>query len=511
MKELTELVELISRNKIRHIELVGTHNGYHSSVQQLYTGIVDGKFESEESAAHFFYPDSPLQKQYFLRLKKRLTRRLYNTLFFIDVSDPSYSDIQKAYYTCYKNYATTKILIGKGARRAAIPLAKSTLTNAIRFEFTDLIIDLARILRMHYGTIEGNRKKYKEYNELLKRHETSQRAELLAEEYFIDLAVNFVKSRASQTEIEQVAEKYASDLEAFPKRFQTYRSLLYAYRVLVLRHQIANDYQKTLEVCKEAIESFRTKDHLASKSAIFTFQFVILSCCIQLKRYKEGEKTALACLKILPEGSQNWYSTLELYIILSFHTQNFQKAREIFQQATQHKGFKSQYENINEQWLIYEAFIHYFLEIGLLTSPKTGKPSALKRFRVGKFLNEVPTFSKDKRGTNISIIIIQILFLLHQHKYGDVIDKMEALNMYCHRYLRRDDTYRSNCFIKMLLQLPHARFNRVAAIRKARKYFDKLKEVPLEVAKQGSEIEIVPYELLWKLVIESLDHSFHEY
>ena len=67
----------------------------------------------------------------------------------------------------------------------------------------------------------------------------------------------------------------------------------------------------------------------------------------------------------------------------------------------------------------------------------------------------------------------------------------------------------TNCFIKMLLQLPPAHFNKTAAIRKAKKYSDKLKEVPLESAKQSNELEIVPYEMLWEFVLESLDNKFH--
>ena len=132
-----------------------------------------------------------------------------------------------------------------------------------------------------------------------------------------------------------------------------------------------------------------------------------------------------------------------------------------------------------------------------------------KKIRVNKFLNEVPIYSKDKRGTNITILILHILFLLQQGKYGVIIDRMESLKTYAHRYLRKDDTYRSNCFIKMLMQLPAADFHKQGVIRKAQKYWEKLQAVPLEVANQSAEIEIVPYEMLWEFVLESLDNRFH--
>nr|MBX2875750.1 hypothetical protein [Saprospiraceae bacterium] len=88
-------------------------------------------------------------------------------------------------------------------------------------------------------------------------------------------------------------------------------------------------------------------------------------------------------------------------------------------------------------------------------------------------------------------------------------DKMESLQAYTHRYLREDDTYRSNCFIKMLLCLPAASFHKKAVLRKADKYWKKLQSKPIEQANQSAELEIVPYEMLWEFVLEGLDEKWH--
>lgn len=116
----------------------------------------------------------------------------------------------------------------------------------------------------------------------------------------------------------------------------------------------------------------------------------------------------------------------------------------------------------------------------------------------------MPIYRQDKRGANISILILQILFLLHQKKYNAIIDRAESLRQYTYRYLRRDDTFRSHCFIRMLLTLPECSFNKTAVLRKADKYWQQLQAMPLNVAKQSAEIEIVPYETLWEFVLEEL-------
>ena len=93
------------------------------------------------------------------------------------------------------------------------------------------------------------------------------------------------------------------------------------------------------------------------------------------------------------------------------------------------------------------------------------------------------------------------MFFLEERKFDNIIDRIEALKLYSHRYLRDNDTYRSNCFIRMLISLPASNFNNIALQRKAKVWHDKLLSKPINISKQGSEIEIVPYEYLWEEVL----------
>ena len=138
-----------------------------------------------------------------------------------------------------------------------------------------------------------------------------------------------------------------------------------------------------------------------------------------------------------------------------------------------------------------------------MLDPKT------RKFSVNKFLNDTPIFSKDKRGLNIPILIAQILFLIHQKKYDKVIDRIDAIERYCTRYLRKDDTFRSNCFIKMLLQIPVSGFHKNGLERRASRYYKELLSNPIEVSNQSHDVEIIPYEDLWELALNSLETKFY--
>lgn len=176
--------------------------------------------------------------------------------------------------------------------------------------------------------------------------------------------------------------------------------------------------------------------------------------------------------------------------------------------VVQHARFDSQPAQIREMWKIYGAFVHFLRQSRRVTA--AADSAEVGKFRMAKFLNEIPTYSQDKRGMNIPILIIQILFLTFERDYAQAIDRIEAIEKYCSRYLKQNDTFRSNCFIKMLLQMPAASFHQEAVLRKAQKYHEQLLSVPLEIANQTHEIEIIPYEDLWEMAVESLQNQIYK-
>ncbi|MCB0611985.1 MAG: hypothetical protein KDC75_01715 [Phaeodactylibacter sp.] len=500
MEELIQLVQIISPNKIKGIELVYSDEEGGSNLQQLYRSIAEAESISEEELAARFY-EGKHQKEYFNRLKRELKGRLINTLFLIDANDPKYSEIARAYYNCYKNAAAVKILLARGARQVAVQLAEETVYKAEDFEFTDILLSLAKDLRFHYGNILGDSGKFNYYKNKARHYAQLYLEELKAEEYYTTLALTFSVSRASKAEFSQEAVRYAEEMEELLDHYHSYRFNLYAFTVIALRYEIANDYENNIATCQRALNYFEHKEYLASRQALFNFSFRMLSSYILLRRLEEGRQVALRCLQWADKGLFNWFRVMELLFILNLHSEKYQEAYEVYKEVIEQEHFPKQYSAIQEIWHINEAYMYYFISVGII---EAGENDPIKNFRASRFLNEVPIYAKDKRGNNIAILILQVLFLLQQNQYGKIIDRVESLRTYMHRYLRRDETFRSNCFIKLLTTLPAANFHKVAVIRKSKKYLEKLQSVGI-INNNSAELEAVPYETLWMFILESLE------
>ena len=118
----------------------------------------------------------------------------------------------------------------------------------------------------------------------------------------------------------------------------------------------------------------------------------------------------------------------------------------------------------------------------------------------------MPNFSRDKTGINISILVIQVLLLIAQGKKSKVIDRVEALRTYVYTHLRKDESFRSNCFIKMLLKMTEANFHKNGTIRKTEGLRKRLEEASIGTKGYSNYVEIIPYEKLWEISLGFLSN-----
>ncbi len=142
-EELSDLAQFVKPNKIKDLVIVGTTSNPTTKLDQLYHGLTHGHFADDARAAEQVLGCSARDAAYY-KLKERLYDKLTYSLFFIDINQPNYSEYQRAYYTCLRHLLAVKALLGKGARKAAIPLAVKGIKKSQKFEFTDITLAYAK-------------------------------------------------------------------------------------------------------------------------------------------------------------------------------------------------------------------------------------------------------------------------------------------------------------------------------------------------------------------------------
>lgn len=498
MQELLELIRAINITRMKSSGLwyLIFENG--SLSEKLCIAIYDGRVSNDEEAIALLYSDNSGKSKY-LNLRERLKEKLQSMAFLLEFKSIGESDRKKAYDKCNRKYAAAMLLTSKGLKKSGIEMLEDVLKQSIFFDFTDLAINSLAPLRLYYGTIVGNMEQYKIYKDLYAKYQEVWIVENMAEDAYTDLVSNFVKSKASKPMLSEKALEYYLLLKPHLNKYDSFKLHLCGRLVETMVHSSRNDFKATALVCEKAIDFF-TKKPFESYLPLQTFYYQLVVCHLQLKEFDKGYAAIQKCQPAFEAGTFNWLKLKELCFLLAMHTKHYDRAYAVCESVQKDLESAKQLTHIVEMWKIYEAYVQYLAQIGKV---KTAS-AASKKFKLHKFLNEIPVFSKDKQGMNIPILIVQILFTLANRNFKNSMDRIEAIEKYCNRYLRQTDTFRSNCIIKALLQLPAANFHPEAVQRKAKKYIDLLQQHQVSDSFQNHEIEIIPYEDLWEMILDTI-------
>ena len=106
-------------------------------------------------------------------------------------------------------------------------------------------------------------------------------------------------------------------------------------------------------------------------------------------------------------------------------------------------------------------------------------------------------------GVDWPHLIAQIISLINAGKFDEIVEKDDALRIYCQRYIRLKDNSRTYYFMKMLQVMIKYSFEPEKTELIARKYFNHLTDTK-RAGKSLEELEVIPFDVLWLTILEKL-------
>ncbi len=505
MKEVISLAKLISEQKIKKIDLFNGKKSLPFKSRKLYENLINGKINSIHDVNSTIYNGSENTKN-AKKLVSRLKSRLLNTLFFVDQSRSEFNEMRRVIHSLGKSFVLFNILIERNEREIAIAIALKTYNLAIKYEKTDFALYLARHLYEHFSIINPNKKKKTEIHLSIKNLAKILKYELKSEEYYNEISNLYItkKSKFNKSEL-SLMKMMCEELTNHQEQIKSFKYNLETYNLVASYYILTNQHEECIKCCQSALRFFEAKAYDDNLSKYMFRNNLILSAIPQ-RSFELAEKYVAENFKILDENSSNWYTQCNYQFILLSAQSKYQSLYNLTLKVTKSKKYKN-FVIKHEYWKVIEAYIHFLIRMDKIDTSLDTSGKKLRPFSLTRFLNDVPKFSKDKRGLNISIHIIQFLFLLLDRKYSKLIDRLDALKQYSNRYLKNDETYRSNLFIKMLLKVADADFHPIAAKRYTKDMHEKLLDSNPSANFQSTEIEVIQYEKLWEIVMELLEQN----
>ncbi len=395
---------------------------------------------------------------------------------------PSAQRIKRAYEEGWNSCAKMKIAIMNGRRLEVLEEVRSNYKRAKIYQFNKLAAEFASYLSDHYFIYQDDKKLGEKYAIAARSYVSLSNLETICITKFGELFRALNKTRKPKKELVNKLRKVCTEFDEY---LTTESTIIWinTHTLKNIRDFIDEKYSLVVERSLEAIH------HLESKGIGRTRHFYkdLTVALIRLGRYDEAVEAVDNSLQNLRKGSTIWSVLIYYKVIIELHRGNYQEAYAIFKEAERKRQIN---KAMGETWLIVKGFFKFLINCGKLEGP--GK------FKLGKFLNDIEVFTADKAGQNSNVIILKILLRLSTDR-DRIIDERQRIKLYSERYL--EDGSRSRLFFQMLNQIVPGNFRRAEVELRGAKYLRRMGE------QEGydPDMEILPYEDLWGMVLEGLD------
>jgi len=499
LKEILRIVTSSSDKTKVLPELIGKETAS-SLAGRFLMGMANDVYSDDEEASLDLYGE-PASYQRYRTLKSRMYERLMHSLLFLEVKQPVHSEYLSYYYKCMRNLLGSQTLMRFASRKAGYVIALKTLTVAKRYEFTDICLSLAVLLRESAG-VWDHRTAF-----LRHHHDVVKYMAALKAEYDSEFLLDHIKLEMTVTSRKR---SYLLDLHrdamlkvaALCKESDTHVLRLNSFRAALFYYDYVEDFAGVMNECDRVIEYLDSRPHLAQRARYGEFKLQKMSAALYLRRYEEAAALSDSCIESFTEAGNNWYFASDQAFVAAINIQDYEKAEYYYSCATNHKKYSTLQDNKRERWIIYGAYLLLAERLGLYTPPQ----SKAKTFRLTTYLNSVPEEAKSKKVYNVLIIVSHVFFLMLDGDFDTADARIDYLRVYSSRYLKEKHFNRVRIFLRVIQSFPKHSFNPADIKRNTRDVLEEL--YALQADPMPSETnELIPFEVMFEALLKTMQNS----
>ena len=433
-------------------------------------------FTREEAKERLGFTDN-----YFNGLYKQL--KDYMSLGVLNYPLKDMSRFQRRQCQIRRDYETAMMLILLEKREAGLPLARSTMRKAEQECMFQIALDITRRLRAIYGYVYMDKKWFKYFSEKQLKYKQELNWELEAEDLFYQYSHQHLQGKM----LPGVEEKL-SVLAKFPATSHRFHYMRYLCQVV--HYQVTRQEKAMLATCREALAFFKKYKNLPYVIN-FSFSYRAIAYHLAQREFAQAELAINESIEPTTRGEKNWQILMVHRALLGFHSAKIAIAKDSYQKAIKVPK-KLRTEQVQERWRIIRAYLELF-------DRGTGT------WRLAKFLNSFPYSQSDKSGPILSVHIAELLHLLKQGKFEAYRYRCERMTAYIDRYLnKKKELIRFVHFFRLLQCVVRGGFRRKEATKKGKLYLNKLQSSTPRIGADVREVEVVPFERLWEMVLGCL-------
>ena len=469
MEDIRELLVIASQKKVTKLLRISRTKGKTSMIGELYRLVKQDDLTEEQIVAELYGAEYTPSHPAYRALKNRFRDLITTAIMDDDVYSANYRTYDEAQVNGYQQLNLISLLLTRRAWHSVRYLSKLTLRRIKDYEILPINSRLTSILAGLYLGVGFNEKKFAKYQAMANHYAEAERVLNLVSSHYREMRRMMYAHKLLPNEIGVKVAEYILDCEHEVKKYpkvSAMQAMFYIMKVHGLT--LVGDYREAIDVANEA-EVVLKGCKGAGNQSLSLMALTRVECSVKLRDFTQGRLQVRRAEDMVPANSINHIKLTEYAITLGLQTTHFDYAYEQLAQLDRKVLNRLLTAQHVEFWLILEAYLNLLVLADRIDPEKQKKK--LSDFKLYKFVNNVPSYSKDKQGMNIQILIFQVIYFIIQKQYGRIIDRTDALARYGTRYLMNNENLRNNCFFKLLLTAEKCHFHRAATVRESSKIY----------------------------------------
>ncbi|PRY07312.1 hypothetical protein CLV24_12450 [Pontibacter ummariensis] len=492
MEELSRLIHLVVERGSKSSMFVNQQDE-ESLETKLFNLVKQNQVTTDQDAASLLYGKNTLPASYRM-LKSRLRKKLFNQLHFLKFPTGKYRGSVIHRYECDGLLLEAQSLMLGGELKMAGKVIDQALNIAKSSELNSIIVR-ALELKQSVSLMAADQKAYGTADVELQKYYEIESRERKATKLFGRASMELNQGVLVRSQFLSKVPMVLKELYALWQ--ETNSSLIFeAYHILSIHFlELTGDYEAIHQTIERA-ELLLNEGKVSPAWFNHRYNsFIKVYALLQTRQFEQGIEQAEQYIKHFTAYSLNWYAFQENYLLLALHSQKLELATELIGSCLSNLGVNKLQSSAKERWELYRRY--------LLLSVKHQRLKSTDQIS-NIFLTELTALPKDKEGFNLSLLVLDAIELLSNPNLDDYEPLAERIRKYISKYLRGEKAERGRLFLRMLLLVIKEGLDPAQSREKGERLLEKL-SVALPPGDAFAEVEIVPYEHLWELVLNLLE------
>lgn len=493
MKEIKKLLDIISWSALAAKPFA---DSYKTSIkeQSLIQNVAQGAYSNDKDAAHDLYGTHPNDVRYKM-LKHRVKKKLFNALNTVEPQKLTSNLVRQKEIECNSLIYQANIMRIKYEFDLVSTLANKALQIAHEYDLYDLKVSALELLSLSYSE-QGFIKKFTAAQENLKTTMQQFVKEREAVSLFQQANIQLRKSTKTRKEFLPQLPNLIEQLEGLWLESGTFSAYNAFYRTYIMYHELEGNFKEIIGITVDALKQVNEQKVNAHRFDRLYNNFIMVYAHLRAKQYTDGLTYAQENLPFYHTATRNWFAYMENYFLLAVHARQYELGDFLQRQVFDNNAFHTIPTIAKERWLLYRSYFRLIYPKATMDDKEAQNP----------YLLSLPEYSKDKLGFNVAILTLQFIYLLERGETEALLYRIESIKKYVSTHLKDVFSLRSKLFLKLLVLTVTEDYDAAACRKKGGQLYKKLIDTPAP-GDAYAEIEIVPYEHLWELILSILSKA----